>query len=91
MRAAAGVRRATLVLTIGFLAAGTAMLIPACAVPAAHDATSRPRHSRSRGQTTVTSRLSASGRPERRAGRGARAGGARRDRRGHAVRLGGRR
>jgi hypothetical protein len=43
MQAAAGVRRATLVITIGFLAAGTAMTIPACAVPAAHDATSRPR------------------------------------------------
>jgi hypothetical protein len=40
MRAAAGVLRTALVLTIGFLAAG---LIPACAVPPAHEVTSRPR------------------------------------------------
>jgi hypothetical protein len=43
MRAAAGVLRTAHVLTIGFLAAGTAVLIPACAVPPAHEVTSRPR------------------------------------------------
>jgi hypothetical protein len=37
------VLRTALVLTIGFLAAGTTMLIPACAVPTAHEVTSRPR------------------------------------------------
>jgi hypothetical protein len=43
MRAAAGVRCVTLVMTIGFLAAGMAMLMSACAVPPAHDATGRSR------------------------------------------------
>lgn len=43
MLAAALARRATLVLAIASLAAGAAMLTPSCAVPAAHEGTSRPR------------------------------------------------
>jgi hypothetical protein len=50
MRAAAAARRVTLVMTTGFLAAGAAILIPACAARTPHDEVSPPAV---RGATTA--------------------------------------